>query len=385
MKVRVYGFNRKQFNNITTKLEVLMRKYNKEYSCEVVETGNEVLFSEQLNKQVSCDYTIYDVVFESINLNVEYLGCIKYVLNDDVYTPQIYSEIDLREYENGVSCNCDSCNTTRNRVSQFIFKQSNEIKRIGSSCVKAYFGFDYKEFTFCLNDLNQLNEQNPTEKWLQRQKHVNSLNQILSCLSYVSDSFKAKYDKDNTPSLFSNNLSRFKDAKELENYKELKNKIEEYWLKKNLENSFNFNAKHILINSNNEVREMFEERYNKIIICAILRALNPTQEKKVVQEVGNYLGNLKDKLTLNVRLEEYRTFNSCFDGYNNSIVYWLSFRDNKNNLIMVSTSSDSKFVNNVFENEEIKQFKIAGTVKRYKLYKNEKQTWLTRCKIIKEI
>lgn len=88
-------------------------------------------------------------------------------------------------------------------------------------------------------------------------------------------------------------------------------------------------------------------------------------------KASEYVGNIKDKVELEVVFQFRASWDSDFGTMN---LY--SFTDLNGNLIVWKTG-------NYFELESGDHVTIKGTVKDHSEYKGEKQTVLTRCKIIK--
>lgn len=113
------------------------------------------------------------------------------------------------------------------------------------------------------------------------------------------------------------------------------------------------------------------------LICSFVstyfRNIERITKEKHNRESSNYIGNIGDKITINVEKMRALYTKKHYYGYNNvayTVVYEIT--DDNGNIFIWSSS-------NVIE-DGVK--KLSGTVKDHKEYKGIKQTVLTRCKVV---
>lgn len=94
-----------------------------------------------------------------------------------------------------------------------------------------------------------------------------------------------------------------------------------------------------------------------------------TEYKRSISR-SNWVGNIKDKLELTVQITKTIFI---YGAYGTTYIYIMEDKDG--NIFTWKTNKDIEKENNVF-------FNIKGTVKEHDEYKDEKQTVLTRCKVI---
>ena len=98
---------------------------------------------------------------------------------------------------------------------------------------------------------------------------------------------------------------------------------------------------------------------------------------KAQKAVSQYVSTVGAKITCEAVYEH--TANVSFRmGWMEQTMHIHSFRDSDGNLLIWKTSS-----NGLWDLEEGCKVKITGTVKEHAQYRDEKQTVLTRCKIVK--
>jgi hypothetical protein len=141
-------------------------KYEKEYITDDLEKIKNIkkdLIDKNKNKDVK--YSIYSTNVEKYEVKIvdnikpknewTLLGTIdhkeqivKAAPNQHIPTELIPSDLS--------SCNCDHCNIDRTRNKTVFIKNNNtnEIIRVGGSCIKYYLGYDYKKVLDYLSELN---------------------------------------------------------------------------------------------------------------------------------------------------------------------------------------------------------------------------------------
>jgi hypothetical protein len=106
-------------------------------------------------------------------------------------------------------------------------------------------------------------------------------------------------------------------------------------------------------------------------VYAIIKEMKEALAPKSASE---YIGNVGETITVAVTLVSIHTFTTHFTYYGETN-YIFKFSDNDGNTIVWKTSSYQQI-------EEGKRYEIKGKVKEHSEYKGDKQTVLTRCKII---
>ena len=101
-------------------------------------------------------------------------------------------------------------------------------------------------------------------------------------------------------------------------------------------------------------------------------------EENKVEKPSEWIGNIKDRLDFIVKVVYTKPINRpTFSFRDSGVSYLVKMVDNEgNNLTWFSSNNDM---------EEGKSYKLLGTVKEHKDYKDEKKTVITRCKIKEEL
>lgn len=99
------------------------------------------------------------------------------------------------------------------------------------------------------------------------------------------------------------------------------------------------------------------------------------EEKAKAESTSNYIGSIKDKVQIRVKLV-YRTVRSYQMGWNTVVTDLLIMEEiGTGNKVVWSSSKEQPIENGT-------EFTISGTVKAHSTYREEKQTILTRCKVV---
>lgn len=361
------------FKKQVEKLVKLMKKYDKKYTIELISK------TSTFEHNIMENTYKYNIEFEAPKEGVNYLGAIKYIKDaQGNFSVRIFSntEKSIQGFIVGQNCLCDSCNSTRLRNIQHIFEEEGEIKRLGSSCVEAYFGFDVDRFTHLLETL--VDTSNPDEEkresWLGLAHKTYKLEEIFTILNQISHSWKVGYDKETTYFNFMRLLNQVEDLKEV-NISALSEKVREFWMS-SIDSDFAFNVKKALFYKN-EIKKHFVDKEIKLVICGILSALAPRKIKTIsTSPKGNFVGELKEKRVFNLVL---RGVEYCSTDFGLMTIY--TFEDENENTIIAKTSGSTVFFK-AMDIEKKDSYKISGTIKAHSLYNNINQTYITRCKVL---
>lgn len=98
-------------------------------------------------------------------------------------------------------------------------------------------------------------------------------------------------------------------------------------------------------------------------------------EIKAQKAISQHVGEVGERMALTVTFDHSAWYEAHI-GWMTQTVYIHTFKDSEGNVLIWKTSSNS--LGNL---EEGQQVTLTGTVKEHSVYKDEKQTALTRCKV----
>jgi len=303
---------------------------------------------------------------------VEYLGMVEYT--DGV--PQIYSEIEnLRELVDIKQIDaCDHCNTVRARNKYFFFRESGQIRKIGSTCVHEWFGFDMDAiFSSYQNFITVSKNFDPEkEEFREAMKSCNytPISLAIYSVANVTNNFTAYWDKGSTAKRAYKFSTSKKQSVLSVDVESVKKAIEKMW---NIQskNDFEFNIVSALFEKG-ELKSEISNNHFGVAGWAIWKAMFAQLENnKSENKSSKYIGNVGDKVVLNGVLKPLASFESPY-GY--TYLYQI---ETEQGLAKWFASNECSGIP-----KEGKQVTLKGTVKEHKEYKGAKETIVTRCKLI---
>lgn len=300
--------------------------------------------------------------------------------------PEIYLEAD---------CNCDHCGITRNRNNTYIFKDDNGYKQVGSSCLKEFFGIDPTATIDWFSSLYNLSDNDfggfsgdphysvsnviayglaVTEKCgYYSKKATMEYNEKVTNGNYIDSTSALVYRAMNPPMPTKDNKETIEwcngiRERAIELYDEADNMIQwgiEHFSGQSGEYAHNMR---IFLEALSIESKYFG--YVVSVIGAFQRANTDRNEKERKRFDNEYVGNIGDKVELNVNVVKIIPL----DGqYGITYLNIMNQVDTGNNIIWIS----SKSVLNEGETVSLK-----GTIKRLNNREGKNQTILTRCKIV---
>ena len=280
---------------------------------------------------------------------------------------------------------CEHCGVSRKRKMYYIL-QNEEDKSFtvcGSSCTKSYIGYDLNTFqsriTRITDDLSDLFEGSRKIN-IQTIRVENVLTNLIAIYKMDENLKMEKY------SAYKDWLKHFmfdltisnacsQEVEEVEIYikkheKELHEEVQmllnELDRMQDDDNEYIFNLKKILIG-----KEYMNKRLINYILYVYMLVYNRIERRRIREMKANknsneYIGSVGDKIEIEVTVEKVLKF----DGYYGTTCMNI-LQDMKGNSLVWSTSRAL---------EEGKEYKLKGTIKEHKEYRERKQTILTRCR-----
>jgi hypothetical protein len=369
--------------------------------------------------------------------DTEFLGTLSFMSG----VPMIFSNTDkynIHELYKESSV-CDHCHTSRDRKKWFFFEENGQIKQIGSTCVLEYFGipleeilgsFDSEMRAFNLKkvdiDYSSLDEKEieSFKKYFLSSNSFIPASQILGILNYVTNGFSKGWEKgeEGTSRIVKNTIfNPLADAelrKAVQKNTEYEDQIEiikSYWTyKSTYSNDFEFNIYSNLY-SGSVFNASVPYKNIGVVAWAYWKAINNSvKESTFVKEkseevTSEFLGNLKERITINGTIKFIKSFPASY-GYSQEgesylyqiitdkgIAKWFSSKDISYDIVWKEGVETDEYGNPLdyykvaermrayeekLKNEGMK-VTLTGTVKYLETFKGQKQTTLTRCKVIK--
>lgn len=308
------------------------------------------------------------------------------------------------EYKN-TSFHCDHCHSDRYRKSVVIIKntENGEIKQIGKTCLDKYLNSALKQFSSLLLTVDELVEnalakdENGFFEGFSIHSNYIDVKKYLWCA--YSDIMERGYHKRDsyevqekgiecTSSSVYSAYIKMQVGITPEQEKVVNECIDAYKAFVVKKGSSDFSDNVIKLLSANFI----ENKYSNMVVFVPTFLINSRKfeaEKKAKQEQAKkfndslnneFLGEIKEKVSVKVRLIHHRVFEGCWDGYHITYTNNYTFMDEQGHLIQWKTAK------NLFDDTEKviadkTEFNLQGTVKAHNEFKDRYYTILTRCKV----
>lgn len=310
-------------------------------------------------------------------------GLIK-VLPDQAL-PEIYREESR-------SMVCDHCHIDRQRNQTFVLLEleSGKYLQIGRNCLAEYLGIDPSSI---LDQYQLVSEIDPDNEEFTGSRipsaialegYLSAVSGIVRKYGWLSTTRAKEEMRESTASLAWN---LFFDALKDKKGKKIQIPLEEAdktlakeaieWAKSLADSNqplsdYLFNLWKI---ANNGYTTLGSLGYAASMIIAFQKKEADRKEREKKFGVSQHIGEIGKKLTTTVRLIHTASFNT---DYGIMVIY--SFQDKDNNVIVWKTSKEPKELG-IDPKDTEKSYWLSGTIKEHSLYKEVKQTVLTRAKV----
>jgi hypothetical protein len=355
--------------------------------------------------------------------NTEFLGTLSFMSG----VPMIFSNTDkysIHELykENSV---CDHCHTSRDRKKWFFFEENGQIKQIGSTCVLEYFGIPLEGILGAFDsqlkaldhgkvkiDYSSLDEEEMEsfKKYFLNSNSFIPASQILGVLNHVTNGFSKGWEKgeEGTSREVKDTIFNPMADKELRKvvqknteYEAQIETIKSYWTyKSTYSNDFEFNIYSNLY-SGTTFNTSVPYKNIGIVAWAYWKAMFSKNQEKNNNDgfVSQHLGNIGERITVKGILKFVAYIQS--DSYMLPGSYLYEIKTEKG---LAKWFTSKELASEIAEDEYNKlnsqdadcsvlykkwteslkngvEMTITGTIKKLDIYKGQKQTILTRCKI----
>lgn len=377
----------KKIRRIVKKLEKHNLKYTFEILGETVEPVN-VIDASIPSQPVIIDTLYLDVVLYNFTMDEIKLGNYKTIAiikhneirdSDENLVYPIAPEVTIDNKYRNIESKCNHCNINRKRNITVLLQDSDaskEMIQVGLTCLKEYTGISDIDVIKKYIDLQDIFLD---EIYIDHKSYDNYPRYVktIAYLAYSIKMIETKgYQKEIT-----------KEQAWWKAYEHETNTIDKKYIKKSedvldffanreFQNDFLKNIKALLSNEYSKMSGLIAYAY--LAYQKQLEHEISQKEKDKVNKMSNYVGNIGERIDIEVYLVNRFAFESFY-----GVQQLYIFKDDENNLYKWKTSKyivDSK--GQSIEMNENKIF-MKGTIKAHEEYKGVKQTELTRCKIYK--
>lgn len=383
---------------LSTKIEKINKKAEK--------LGKDMVIIENVTKieKISEDYIgsidiLYnlDITYDIVSIgNYRFVAKIEHLDNGNIVL-RYKDNTEINEKYYNIGGICEHCYTNhKRRYTYLIEDEHGNIKQIGKACMKDYTGYSIDSLISVIEDIDNI------EEYLKENSQGGTSNERLYSLKYVMNISKLLIDKYGYLSkskAIENGIGQkftsyrlgeiiFTSYMKLDKeYIEIKQKAMEM-----LNNDITFKEVEDILLWTSNIKDISGDYIANIVALSKQEYISPKyfgyitsmfkayekhlenikkQDEKHDKAIqSEYVGNIGDKLTIEVTLTNYRVIETM---YGTSILY--IFNDRSGNILTWFTSS-------YFDYGKGDEITIKATVKEHKVYENTKQTVLTRVKAI---
>lgn len=401
--------NKAEFVDRLNAFNLKMAEYS--CSCSVISSTEDSEVKELENLTIRADFNRSNLK----GIDVDFLGVIDCTNSGgniyNGFTFDVHSFID--------KLYCFECGKKINRSKYLVFKRKEvevvtsekDLILLGSICAKKYFDFSVES---AIRKLSWFFEESEEVQELKTDRigFMSSCYSLADIFYYSSRARQNKYNycsngvtKEIVVGLITDgsfpisNYSRMKyrekypDIELQYTFEDYKNWLVENYSKEKIISDFDNNISVAIFGASDTPMEYIRKKYSGIVIYSVYAfymAMNKEQkhqerieEQKKIALTSDYIGNVKDKIELNLTFTKQFNYESQYGD-----IYIYLFKDSSGNVFKWSTSTccpivrtDKNGHNHYFGLEENVVYSVKGTIKEHSEYNGVKQNVLTRCKI----
>ncbi len=380
----------KRINRVTKKLDKHSLKWNFEVIEETIEeveiwdyVNHDGIPSYQFTPQKlgtkNVKVTNYKFDMEQLKIgDYEVIAIIDHNATVDQKENVIhnFSDTNIPKRYRTVESICEHCGVNRQRNKTILLKdKKGNIKQVGTTCVKDYTGIDANDVLGIYTDIHDICLENVDIRYEnigRYEYYADTVEYLANCIEIIET---IGYQKNTTRDKAWNETLKGECNKK---YLEVAKEVISYFKGKEFNNDFLNNTKIYLSSKYTKCNGIIAYAY-----IAYKKQLEYDREQEIKTKektTSNYQFNIKDRKEIElIYIDSYSFYH---DTYGTSYLH--IFKDDKGNKFTWRTSKNIGYCDNINESgfKENDIIKIKGTVKDHVEYKGEKQTQLTRCKII---
>lgn len=385
----------KKLNRIAKKCE----KYGCEFSYKKLDEFYKETKDESGNIIIN-KFVAVEAEGIAVMNNWQFVASVEQTKNGNIIKGIKDKDIEVPERYYNSKPICEHCNSKRNRKHTYIVRntETNEFKQVGKSCLNDFTrGLSAEAITQYISYFDELIQGEAPiagfsyTRYFARDEALLFISETIKKFGYVrtqddgiSTSIRAREFLDAHYGRAWNKdiLKRIQDDMERVNFNHrsednvilVQNALE--WISTHAEdNNYFHNLKTVcsleyVTSSNFGILASLFPSYNRVLKYETEKRKKEDREEYMDKKISEHVGNIKDKVTINVAY--FKCLTSWTTDFGYTYVYRIVGTDGN-----VYTWKTGKYID-----DQVKT--ISGTVKRHTTYRDEKQTELTRCKVLEK-
>ena len=403
-KFAIYEENMPKFEKALNRIKNKCEKYNcpfvyneigEEFRTETITTDEDgTILASPI--EITRRFAIVEVEAKPVIDNWELIASLEHTKEGNIIH-SVRNDIEIPKRYYNVAPYCEHCNTKRYRKNSFIIRntETNEFKQVGKTCLNDFTGNINAEWLASFYAMfDKLATFEAPQVGCSNNTRYFPTVDLLAYTVAVTNIYG--YCKSGANNATGETVKDFYIVSECGGYpfgnERIKEKIQEVNFKVTEEDTAT--AKKIIAyvdsiaDTNNYIHniktlcasDMVAYKNVNLLVSAIT-CYNRELERKAKAEAqkkeagkSKHIGNIKDRLTINIA--SWRCLTSwcnCYDGYHETTTFLYQFVDNAGNIFVWKTQK--------YFTEDAELQTITGTVKAHNVFRDAKQTELTRCKV----
>ena len=406
-KFAIYEENMPKFEKALNRIKNKCEKYDcpfvyneigEEFKVETITTDEDgTILTSPI--EITRRFVVVEVEAKPTIDNWELIASLEHTKEGNIIH-SVRNDIEIPKHYYNVAPYCEHCNTKRYRKNSFIIRntETNEFKQVGKTCLNDFTGNINAEWLASFYAMfDKLAEFEAPQGGCSNNTRYFPAVDLLAYTVAVTNIYG--YCKSGANNATGEMVKDFYIVSECKGYpskednERIREKMQSVNFKVTAEDTAT--AKKIIayVNSiadtNNYIHniktlcasDMVAYKNVNLLVSAIT-CYNRELERKAKEDArkkeagnSNHIGNIKDRLTINIA--SWRCLTSwcgCYDGYNETTTFLYQFVDNAGNIFVWKTQK--------YFDEDAELQTITGTVKAHNVFRDIKQTELTRCKVM---
>ena len=399
-KFAIYEENMPKFEKALNRIKNKCEKYDCPFVYNEIgeEFRTETITTDEASPiEITRRFVVVEVEAKPVIDNWELIASLEHTKEGNI-VHSINNNINIPERYYNVAPYCEHCNTNRRRKNSFIIRntETNEFKQVGKTCLNDFTGNINAEWLaqfYAMFD-KLVTFEAPQGGYSDNTRYFSTVD-LLAYTVAITNIYG--YCKSGTDNATGEMVKDFYIVSECGGYpfgnERIKEKMQSVNFKVTAEDTATAQKIIAYVDSiadtNNYIHniktlcasDMVAYKNVNLLVSAIT-CYNRELERKAKEDArkkeaskSNHIGNIKDRLTINIA--SWRCLTSwcnCYDGYHETTTFLYQFVDNAGNIFVWKTQ---KHFN---ENATLRE--ITGTVKAHNVFRDIKQTELTRCKVM---
>ncbi len=400
-------------DDLNKKVATIQRKCNR-FGCEFhfAKVGEEIREVADYTRKdpatgkeplmVNCKFIICEAEGTAVLNGWEFVASVEHTQKGNIFSKAL-TDVEIPERYRTSDTYCEHCNSRRHRKGTFIVMntETGEFKQVGNNCLRDFTGgmsASWAAYMASLKTIFEEVEERPIgggwgwyHRYYETEEFLRYTAETIRHFGY-SKSTETKSTKSRVCEFFSvsHGDTRFWEREEIDRVRDLMAQVsfnpESDEVKQMVSEALTWISNQEGVNDYmHNLKVVTSLKYVDSGKFGLLVSLFPTWNRELEAEAkrkaeaekgaaSEFVGNVGDRLQIEVESVKCLTsWESCYNGYSNTTTFIWKIVGKDENVYIWKTSK--------WLDEDKPPVSIKGTVKEHKIFREVKQTELTRCKV----